>query len=182
MQERVNPYEPPTNQLEVEVKKVSEADFFTTSTLKLALMSICTLGIYELYWFYKNWLLIKKRTGQNIMPFWRAFFAPFWAYSCFKNVKESAKEHDVPESLSIGVLAIVYFILQSLWKLPDPYWLVSFLSFTVILPANSVALNINKRLISNFKNNESFSGWNWVGLVLGGLLAMLSIVGSFLPE
>ena len=147
--------------------------YFTTSTLKLALMSICTAGFYELYWFYKNWVLIKKRTGQNIMPFWRAFFAPLWAYSCFKHIKTSADENNIEESLPIGVLAFLYFIFQALWRLPDPYWLVSFFSFAFLIPVNSAALKVNRRLIADFTNNEKFSGWNWAGLVFVGLLFAL---------
>jgi hypothetical protein len=147
--------------------------YFTSSTLKLALMSICTGGLYELYWFYKNWVLIKKRTEQNIMPFWRAFFAPFWAYSCFKHIKTSADENNIEESLSIGILAFLYFVLQTLWRLPDPYWLVSFFSFTFLIPVNSAALKVNKRLLADFTNNEKFTGWNWAGLVFCGLLFAL---------
>ena len=180
--ENTNPYEPPKSSVRTDNATMLSPYFFTTSTLKLSLMSICTFGIYELYWFYKNWVLIKKRTRQNIMPFWRAFFAPIWAYSCFKHIKTSAGENNVQESLSIGLLAVVYFILQALWRLPDPFWLISFLSFALIIPANSVALNINNNLISDFKNNEEFSGWNWVGLVLGGTLFVLSLIGTFVPE
>lgn len=180
--ENTNPYEPPKSSVRTDNATMLSPYFFTTSTLKLSLMSICTFGIYELYWFYKNWVLIKKRTRQNIMPFWRAFFAPIWAYSCFKHIKTSAGESNVQESLSIGLLAVVYFILQALWRLPDPFWLISFLSFALIIPANSVALNINNNLISDFKNNEEFSGWNWVGLVLGGTLFVLSLIGTFVPE
>ena len=40
--------------------------FFTTSPLKLIVMSICTMGIYDLYWFYKNWKLVRERTGQKL--------------------------------------------------------------------------------------------------------------------
>ena len=182
MQENVNPYEPPKSSLETNIASTSEAYFFTTSTFKLVVMSICTFGIYELYWFYKNWVLIKERTGRNIMPFWRAFFAVLWAYSCIAHIKDSAKENNVRESLSPGLLAIVYFILQALWRLPDPYWLISFFSFTVLIPANSVALSINNNLISNFKNNETFSGWNWMGIVLGSLLFALSLAATFIQE
>lgn len=156
--------------------------YFTTTTFKLTVMSICTLGFYELYWFYKNWVLIKERTGQNIMPFWRALFAPLWAYSCFKHIKGSANENGIPESLPIGLLATVYFLLQALWRLPDPYWLVSFFSFTMLIPANSVALKINRHLVPGFNNNESFSGWNWAAAVIGGLLVISGAIGSFLPE
>ena len=163
-------------------ENVLEAYFFTTSTFKLSLMSICTFGIYELYWFYKNWVLIKERTGQSIEPFWRAFFSPLWAYSCFKHIRKLANENNIPESLTIGHLAFFYFIFQGLWRLPDPFWLVSLFSFTFILPVNSIALSINNRLVSDFKNNENFSGWNWVIVVLGGLLLVLILIGTFKPE
>jgi hypothetical protein len=162
--------------------KTDKAYFFTTSTLKLTLMSICTFGIYEMYWFYKNWALIKERTGQNIMPFWRAFFTPLWAYSCFKHIKSSAEENKIQESLSIGLLAIIYFILLVSCRLPDPFRLVSFFSVAVLIPANSVALRVNKRLVTDFANNERFSGWNWVGLVLGGALFALGLLSTFLYE
>ncbi len=156
--------------------------FFTTSTLKLTLMSICTVGIYELYWFYKNWALIKERTGQNIMPFWRAFFAPACALMCFKHIKTSAENSNIQESLSIRFLAFMYLILLLLWRLPDPFWLISFFGFALIIPVNNVALKVNNKLITDFKNNEKFSGWNWLALVLGGLLFLMMLIGTFLPE
>lgn len=180
--ENTNPYESPKGSVKTDKVTTLSPYFFTTSTLKLSLMSICTFGIYELYWFYKNWVLIKGRTGENIMPFWRAFFAPIWAYSCFSHIKTSTVESNVQESLSIGLLAVVYFILHASWRLPDPLWLISYLSFALIIPANSVALSINNNLISDFKNNEEFSGWNWVGLVLGGAMFLLILIGTFSPE
>jgi hypothetical protein len=56
---------------------------FPVSLMKLTVMSIVTLGLYELYWFYKNWTLIKERGKLEIAPFWRAFFAYFFCYQCF---------------------------------------------------------------------------------------------------
>lgn len=50
--------------------------FFPVSPLKLVVMSIITLNTYELYWFYKNWKLIKQRTDSNIMPFCRPSKSP----------------------------------------------------------------------------------------------------------
>jgi len=155
--------------------------YFSTSTAKLIVMSICTLGLYEFYWFYKNWVLIKSRTGKGIMPFWRAFFAPLWSYSCFTRINESAQECKIPDSLSAGLLAIAYFILQALWRLPDPFWLISILSFAPIIPANTLALKLNQALVPGFRNNENFSGWNWFGIIVGGIVFLLATVGTFLP-
>lgn len=177
-----NPYQAPESDVDLKENEVDTGYFFTVSTLKFTVMSFCTLGLYELYWFYKNWVHIKKQTGKSMMPFWRAFFAPLWAYSCFKYIKDSAAKNGVEESLSIVLLTIVYFIVQALWRLPDPYWLLSFFSFLFVLPANTVALSINKQLNPEFVNNSRFSAWNWVGVIFGGLLFLLSIIGTFLPE
>ena len=141
--ENTNPYESPKNSVDIGASTTVAPFFFTTSTLKFTLMSICTFGIYELYWFYKNWALIKERTGQKIMPFWRALFSPLWAYSCFKHIKTSAGENNIQESLSIGSLAVVYFILLASLRLPEPLWLISFFSFAPIIQANTLAVKLN---------------------------------------
>jgi TPR repeat protein len=182
MENNMTSNETPVSSVDPDVRQPNETYFFTTSSLKLALMSVCTFGIYELYWFYKNWVLIKERTGERIMPFWRAFFAPLWAYSCFKKIKASAGENRIQESLSIGFLAFSYFILQALWILPDPFWLISFFSFTLLIPANSVALKINNELCTEFSNNDKFAGWNWVGLIFGGLLFTLTLSSTFFEK
>ena len=46
--EYINSYESSKNSAEGALKN-TELYFFSTSTLKLTLMSICTFGIYELY-------------------------------------------------------------------------------------------------------------------------------------
>ena len=52
-----------------------ELPFYCVSATKLAILSFATLGLYELFWFYKNWALIRARTGRDISPFWSAFFS-----------------------------------------------------------------------------------------------------------
>jgi hypothetical protein len=73
----------------------NQAPCFPVSLLKLTVMSICTFGIYEAYWFYKNWNLIKQRRRSNIAPFWRAFFAYFFCYQCFDEIRQEARKRDL---------------------------------------------------------------------------------------
>ncbi|MEQ9034434.1 hypothetical protein [Gracilimonas sp.] len=145
-------------------------------------MSICTFGIYELFWFYKNWDLIKNRWAQKIMPFWRAFFAPIWAYSCFKEIKNAALQNNLSQTLPIVFLAVGYFIIQALWRLPDPYWLLSTFSFVFIIPANNVALRVNESINPSFENNSYFSGTNIIAIVIGGLLFVLGLLETVMPS
>lgn len=161
---------------------VNEPLFFSTSNFKLVLMSICTFGMYELFWFYKNWDLIKKRRVQKIMPFWRAFFAPIWAYSCFKEIEDSALQNRLSETMPIVFLAIGYFITQALWRLPDPYWLLSTFTFVFIIPANNIGLRVNESINPSFENNSSFSGTNIIAIVIGGLLFVLGLLETLMPS
>ena len=43
--------------------------YFAVSPLKLVVMSVCTMGGYELYWFYRNWVLVKNMENTDISPF-----------------------------------------------------------------------------------------------------------------
>ena len=72
-----------------------EFPFFPVPTHKFVVLSICTLGIYELYWAYKNWQRIRLASGETLDPFWRAFFAPFWGFSLFRRVRDRVTSESV---------------------------------------------------------------------------------------
>ncbi len=79
--------------------------FFPVTRLKLVVTSIVTFGLYELYWFCRNWKLLKQRTAPDLMPFWRAFFALFFRYSLFREFKDSAVLRSVSAEFSPGLFA-----------------------------------------------------------------------------
>ena len=115
------------------------------------------------------------------MPVWRSVFAPLWAYSFFKDVRGNIDDKPENNALPAGVLAFIYFILQALWRLPDPYWLITFAAILPLIPVNNAAIEINSRLTPGYDGNKKFSKANWVGIILGGLLFLLTIVGTFMP-
>jgi hypothetical protein len=39
------------------IKNGKDVCFFAVSPLKLVVLSVCTLGFYQVYWFYKHWVL-----------------------------------------------------------------------------------------------------------------------------
>jgi hypothetical protein len=158
---------------------------FPVSLLKLTVMSIVTFGIYELYWFYKNWNLIKQREKIKIAPFWRAFFAYFFCYQCFSDIRAQAASLDLQQSLPAGPLAVGWIITtllgNLLGKLPDPYWvvsLVSMFSFVFFLPVQALANRINARIAPDHDPNRGFTGWNRAGVAVGAIMLMLAILGT----
>lgn len=150
--------------------------------MKLVVMSICTIGIYELYWYYKNWRLVKEREELDIMPFWRAFFAYFFCYSLFKRIQASAESQNLQKSISPGLLATGWIVISILWRLPDPYWLATYFAVFFLLPVQAVVNDINR--VSNPKHdpNSNFTGWNIAAVVIGGLFFVLGLIGTFLPS
>ena len=169
MEENVKAPDPPAS-----AAGPPEAYFFTAATFKLVVMSLVTFGLYSPYWFYKNWVLIKARTGQNILPFWRAFFSVLFAYSCFRQVRDAARQHNIPESLPIAALAVAFFLLSTQWIIFESYWWLSYFGVAVIIPVNSLAVRINEQLKPDFENNGKFTGMNWAGIVVAGLLFALT--------
>lgn len=156
--------------------------YFAVSRSKLIVMSLCTFGIYEIYWFYKNWKLVKERKGGNIRPFWRAFFAVFFCHALFKSIRDSGNSYGFGSDINPGWLAVGYLGLSVTWRLPDPFWLVSLLTFLPLLPAQKLASNMHAKIAPSADRNDRFSGKNIAVLILGAILSLLAIVGTFMPE
>ncbi len=157
-----------------------EPPFFSVSPTKLLLLSVCTLGLYEIYWFYKNWSLVKRREGTNILPVARSIFAYFFCYALFRRVSTHAAEVNCND-LPAGPLAVGWIVTTLLWRLPDPYWLVSFAAVLFLLPVQSAINSINAKIVPEHDRNERFGAWNVVALVVGGLVLVLVAIGTFLP-
>ena len=166
------------NEVTVEVEN---SHYFSTSFLKLVIMSFCTYGLYEWYWCYKNWVHIKEKKKLKIMPFWRAFFTPLWLYSLMTHLQDEINDTKIPIVLHVGMLATLYFITHALYKLPDPYWLINYLSFVFLLPANTSILRLNENSVTDVKPNDKIQGWNWLAVILGGLLFIMTLIGAFIP-
>lgn len=78
--------------------------YFTVGAVKLSLMSLTTGGLCQLYWFYRNWQIITPRYQTKLSPFWRAFFAPLWAFSMGSRFKEEAETRNIPLRFPVTAL------------------------------------------------------------------------------
>lgn len=87
--------------------------FLYIPTSRLIVLSIVSMGLYELYWIYKNWRYIKERDGLNISPFWRGFFGIFYCHSLLRRIHEDqeARSYGQP-AFSSGGLATGWVVLR----------------------------------------------------------------------
>lgn len=180
--EAQNPYQPPMVALDAARSVIGHGMLFAPSSIKVVVMSLCTFGLYPTYWFYRNWRAIKIQDRDDIWPVWRAIFSPLWAYSCFSAIKEIAEKPRGMGAMSAGWLAIAYFLLNVISRLPDPYWIFSLLAFVPLLPVNSLIRNHNRSGGLDHKADDAFTVWNWLGIIVGGLFLLLVLVGLTLGD
>ena len=183
-----NPYKAPESDLTIAAGE-SNTHFYVVSVNKFTMLFFLTLGIYALYWFYKNWKEYKEYSGKKIWPVPRAIFSIFFTHSLFSEVESSLKSKDKsfdwnPSSLATAyvILAIVSQILDkmSMKEIGSP---ISDLSSILILALMYMPLLKAQKAI-NFSqgdpeghSNELFTGANYVWMVIGILLWLMTLFG-----
>jgi hypothetical protein len=156
--------------------------FFPVSLFKLAILSLTSLGFYEIYWFYRHWKCERQHTGEKLSPLARGIFGPLFAYSLFRRIRSASATSGISVALSAGALAVAYFVWVTSWRLPDPYWLISLLSFVPLLPVQKVVNTVNAAVAPEVGRNDTFSGANVALIVIGVLFLILIVLGVLTPE
>jgi hypothetical protein len=157
---------------------VEEFSLFPVATHKFMVLSICTFGLYEMYWSYQNWLRL-ERPKERISPLWRAIFAPIWSFALFGRIKERAGNDGIPVEWNPNILAAIYLVLALLFRLPDPWWLLVYLRFVPMIPVQQTAQRHNIRISFANTRNASYTTRNVITIVVGGTLFVLAVVGAF---
>ena len=181
-----NPYAPPVAvvaDITPLDEVAAETPFFAVSVTKLAVMSVCTFSVYDVYWFYKNWERIAERERMNVWPLLRAVFAILYCYPCFARMRDDERASQLDSRLYALPLAIGFIVTSLTWRLPDPWNWISLSSFLFLLPVQSYVNRLNALANPSHDRNARFRGENWAAVVIGGGLMLLAIAGIFVdPE
>lgn len=159
-------------------EKQDALPFFAVATHKFVAMSLVTIGLYQYYWFYKQWRCVARAAPREPMsPFWRTFFTPLFAFSLFARIGARAELEKLTPGWNDVVLGIAYLLLSSSWRLPEPWWLISLLAFAPVIPVQRTIDAINRRHASGPLPNRNYSGSNVVGIIVGGGILLLVVIG-----
>ena len=166
----------------LETDQLDQKEFELLSTQKFIILSILSLGLYEVWWIFKSWRFFRDKDNLDIMPAARAIFAIFFLNSLFENIQDFSKSKGYSKTFSSVGCFIGYIGLTFVSKLPDPYWMVSFLSMLFLIPAlESLNYGIKNsgdyRIIENGNYNNRQIGI----LVIGSILWMFILIGFFIP-
>jgi len=165
-----------------EVKEVYEYRLFPVSTTKFLVMSLVTLGLYQVYWSYKNWARIETENKEDIMPWARAIFLGIWNFSLFERVKARAANEEIPVGWNPVVLGISVLLFAVISRLPHGISGLALFSFLPYLPVIQTIARINAKYasVTEEQPNSRFSAWNVAGIVVGGIVVFLVVLGSLM--
>ena len=173
----------------VEISKSTDSKFLYIPENRLIALGIITLGLFEIYWMYKNWSYIKERDNLDIMPFWRAIFGIFFMHSLLRNIEEDNEMNLITESTFSGSSLATYWVVMMVignvsGKFDDI--LINTIGLLISIPSIICLLPVQKYInrVNNLSNPEfTYTGWSTgqiVCLVIGIPLFTLVLIGIFL--
>ena len=132
------------------------AFFLYIPKARLIAMSLVTLGLYEVYWLYRNWRFLKRRDNLRIQPFWRAIFGIFFIYSLLTAIKNDRVGNNIlPATFSPGALATGWIIFELIGRISqrssNPVvsslgLIISVPTFAFLLPVQNYINRVNESL------------------------------------
>lgn len=182
-------YAPP--QAEIAIADTDQPDFYVVAPWKFFLLSMVTLDLYLVYWFYRNWRNVKLNTGESLWAPARGLFYIFFTHSLFARVDKKLDEEGQEFDWSAGSVATLLVVLALASNVLDRLAFKSIGSPTTdllsilmvpILPA--VALKAQKAINlacgdADGSQNAKLTGANWIWIVVGSLWWMLVLVGLY---
>ena len=174
---------------ELESPDTIDTLFYVVEPVKFWVLYLATFGLYQIYWFYKNWQNFKVATGIKMLPPLRGLFAIFFTHALFREVNEALEDNEIDVRWSPGTLASFYVILAIASSLCDrlsdknigsPFTDVISL---LLLPAVGYVLYRAQRIINlamgdpGGQSNSRFTGWNIFWMVLGGAMWLAALAG-----
>ncbi len=175
-------YAPPGSDVEPVLHQGGSAQplWFAVSPFKLVVMCTVTMQFYTVYWFYKQWSMVKSREKSSIFPVMRGIFAIFFVFQLFNRVRDSAGPFGV--GLNATVLACAWAATSLLWKGPGWLWWLSLGAPLFLMPVQSTMNTVNETMAADTPRNDRFSVLNWLAIVLGGGLLVLAFIGTVMPD
>lgn len=149
---------------------------------KFLILYILSFGLYGTWWMYKSWKFFKEKELSDIIPAARAIFAIFFCFALFEKILDYAKSNGYPAQYSSGVLFVGFIATNLFSRLPDPYWLLSFLGGLFFIPPVRA---FNDAIINSDNYNgyfrEGFNSSQMIIVIVGGIFSALVIFAIMYP-
>lgn len=158
-----------------------QSPLFYISISKMIIMHFATLGFFQIYWMYKQWIAIKYYEGRDIRPMWRVMFGIIWIFPLAVSMARICHVQGVRKPLIPLVFFAVAFVVCAVISLSsDAVGLVGALAIIFLqVPFQLTANRVAKKVVPNICSPQ-YSPWDKSGLGFGILLWSLLAAGLFL--
>ncbi len=172
--------------------------YFSVSSVKLFMLSFFTFGLYDAYWFYRNWKAVRGDSKEFLSPFWRAIFSIFTVHLLFKKIartitgKPYAKRYHPASMATLYILAAVaeYILLKVIENAGVSDHVRLILGAAIVLTTVGRALSmvatqqaVNRYLADTRYAGRSTTGLGFTVLALVGIVYFgLVMTGLFAPN
>lgn len=158
-----------------EIKIQKTLEFYSVPPSKYILLSIATFGLYDIFWFARNFTEIQRQEKSKISPVARGLFAIFFYSELARKVLSSAKYNGYDKKYNPTTLAFLFFVTVLLSRAPEYFWFLGFLSILTILPTVKAIKFNNEKM--GFPVRHEYSTGEIITLFLGFLVWCLVALG-----
>jgi len=162
--------------------------FYVVSPTKFTILFVCTMGLYQLYWFYAHFRSAKLAARDDSWPVARAIFAIFFTHDLFRRINMSGGYFNADTFATMYViLAIVARIIDRVSAASDSFGVLDLLSIVLGLATGMPLFTAQKAANRacgdpEGRQNSSFTLANFVWCGIGMLFWLLILAGALLPE
>ena len=153
--------------------------FYPVPLTKYVLLGAATLGMYQVYWFWRQWRWVMRHEDAEIIPFWRAFFGVFWLYPLFSTANGRA----VPPlanwiGAAGGAMYLIWTVGTSVADRLVESSLITGIEFLGVLFTLPTLFAVNRANSADVIRSNGNWGWLAIATVPTGLVATLLIAWS----
>ena len=156
--------------------KSHESQLFLVGIPKFIVLSILTASLYNLYWNYQNWKLVKTHEGSHVSPFWRSVFSVLFIYSLLSKMQVILRSQDPDADLSAADRTVLYIVLSVVISVARPLWLLELLRPFILV---GVQKRVNVGLGKEHMPSNRLTSGEWLILIFGVLIFILALIGQF---
>lgn len=147
--------------------------YYAIPLWQFAFLMIITLGLYSLFWAYRNWKHIRTQDSSDIMPALRSAFSVIWFFPLYRRVARDYRasgRNSLLATTAVAVVAALLYLLATLSERALPYTLTSII--LPMLPLLAILLLINHQS-DNVPSRIRWRHW-LLATITGPLLVMVS--------
>jgi hypothetical protein len=156
---------------------------YAQPVLRFVLLSFFTLGIFNIYWYYRNWKHLKNFRNVNISPGWKTvgLFIPLVGfvliYGAHRDYKYLIEEEAVNRKLYPGWIILILIVCAIMTRLPGAYWLLGYLSIIPLAIVQGVLNDLWAKVQPEFPMRTKWRAGEIVLLIFGILFWVLIVIG-----